>query len=155
MAASASFALVVGCGGSTETQVEVNDGSDSQVNALLSGVLIDSAVAGVEYTSESSIGITDSDGNFSYRTGESILFSIGDVEFPLVDAVPVVTPQTLASETANPANAVVNIARLLQSLDSDRNPDNGITVSESAAASSSPLNFAAPIAEFDFHHRQC
>ena len=49
--------------------------------ATLSGTFVDSAVVGLDYQgSETPAGLTDGQGQFTYREGESITFSIGDLD---------------------------------------------------------------------------
>lgn len=105
---------------------------------VLEGRLIDSAVAGVSFQSlgtggsVSESGVTDSNGTFRYRPGERIRFSIGDLVLPTVTAAETVTPKTLAGTQALDTPQLNNILTLLQSLDEDGNPSNGITISVGA-----------------------
>jgi len=96
------------------------------------GVFIDSAVQGLQYNTVKWSGITDANGRFVYQEGELITFSIGDVILGRTQAKDIITPIDLISVSNSPRHPVViNIARLLQSLDQDGNPYNGITISES------------------------
>jgi cyclophilin family peptidyl-prolyl cis-trans isomerase len=87
--------------------------------------------------------VTDSNGTFRYRPGERIAFSIGDLVLPTVTAAEIVTPKTLAGTSALDAPLLNNILTLLQSLDSDGNPSNGITISDGARAAVSGQAAAA------------
>ncbi len=107
---------------------------------VLEGRLLDSAVAGVTYQSlatdgtPTESGVTDAAGTFKYRAGERVRFAVGSVVLPVVTAQEVVTPKTLAATSALDAPLLNNILTLLQSLDSDGNPSNGITINNAARA---------------------
>jgi len=97
------------------------------------GHFIDSAVGGLEYTSDSTNGITGSDGSFNYIGKESITFKVGGATIGTLIQVPSdgkVLPQDVVGVSRNSlANLnVLNIARFLQTLDSDGDPTNGITI---------------------------
>jgi len=79
-------------------------------------------------------GVTDANGEFEYRAGEAVLFSIGKLTLPVVVASGRVTPLDMGASQNVTDNDVVNIARLLQSLDEDSNPANGISISKQVAA---------------------
>lgn len=98
----------------------------------LSGVFVDSAVSGFRYATTTYDGSTDQDGTFIYAEGESVTFSIGDIIFSTVAAASVVSPFDLAGTADTSDTALVNMARLLQTLDTDGDVDNGITISEDA-----------------------
>ncbi len=108
-------------------------GSDNTTDTteLKTGYFIDAAVEGLDYeTSSGEKGVTDQHGKFQYKHGDSVRFFIGKLDLgeaiPLVDGL--VTPQTLTNydETKQ-----MTILRLLQSLDEDNNPSNGITIPKS------------------------
>ena len=107
-------------------------GSDK--GPLLTGVFVDSPVAGMNYVTPTVSGVTDANGEFEYRAGEAVLFSIGKLTLPVVVASGRVTPLDMGASQNVTDNDVVNIARLLQSLDEDSNPANGISISKQAAA---------------------
>ncbi len=100
------------------------------------GVFIDSPIAGITYNASPSglSGVTNSDGEYEYEEGDTVAFSIGGINLPEVTAKGTVTPLDLGGEGADLANTtVINIIRLLQTLDSDGDPENGITISEEVA----------------------
>ena len=95
------------------------------------GYFIDSPVEGLQYETTTWSGTTDSQGTFYYQDGEQITFSIGSVILGNTTAKSIVTPVDLGGSGATTSSTkVINIARLLMSLDQDGNPDNGITISE-------------------------
>jgi len=112
--------------------------SDSDSNPpIQTGAFVDSAVEGINYRTATFSGSTNAEGQFNFLPGETVTFSIGDIDLPTVVAGSVITPLDLANSD-NPYDAAANnIARLLQTLDSDNDPSNGITItsgSHSAAA---------------------
>lgn len=116
---------------------------------VLTGVLIDSPVEGVTFNTETQSGKTNSRGEFEYISGELVNFSIGDTMFPVVTAEPRITPIELSASAENPGATAINIARFLQTLDVDGNPDNGIVIPNGAPAASFAIDFDQPIAEFE------
>ena len=83
------------------------------------GQLIDAPVQGVRYESGSVSGITGNSGEFQYETGGTVRFFIGDIALgEAVRGKAVITPIDLVPNGTIDTPAVVNIARLLQSLDS-------------------------------------
>lgn len=123
--------------------------SDSDpVSPMRFGVFLDSAVAGLDYVTETQSGTTDSAGTFNYIAGETITFSIGTMELPTVRAASTITPLDIYASNDVRTLPVVNLSRLLQSLDSDGNTDNGIVIgNDSVFTSDTQLNFFG--AEFD------
>ncbi len=114
----------------------------------VSGVFVDAFVAGISYRTETQSGVTNARGEFNYLPGETVTFSIGNLVFPPVPAKSTVTPLDMA-QTLNPASPVVlNIARLLQTLDTDGDPTNGITISPTAAQSAVAVDFNLSLAAF-------
>ena len=124
-----SAVLVTGCG--FEQTINVKE----EPAPALTGQCVDAPVGGLSYSSESfPDGTTNENGEFSYFRGDQITFSIGDFTFPTVPVSSLLTPLALF-QTDNPFNpAVVNTLRLLQALDTDADPTNGISISANAAA---------------------
>lgn len=131
---------ITGCGGGGGGGNKKPD-TDS---TSLTGVFVDSPVGGVSYVSRNSNnvtthqGITNAAGEYDYEEGDTVTFSIGGITFPPAPAKPTVTPLDIVGTGDINHPAVINIARLLQSLDVDGDPTNGITITASirnAAAS--------------------
>ncbi|MFA6395610.1 MAG: multiheme c-type cytochrome [Sulfurimonas sp.] len=120
---SAITALVLaGCGGGSGGTVDPTTG-------ISTATFIDAPVAGLEFVSPTQAGVTDNKGNFIYKEGESITFHIGNLY--LGSAKPkngVITPLDLIGTTDVNDPKVVNILQVLQTLDSDNNASNGITI---------------------------
>ncbi|PUA27784.1 MAG: hypothetical protein B0W54_14725 [Cellvibrio sp. 79] len=123
--------------------------SSSVTNATpLTGVLVDAFVSGIGYRTATQSGFTSSSGEFTYLPGETVTFFIGDLVFPPVPAKGIVTPLDMAQSLNPNSPTVVNIARLLQSLDTDGNPANGISISPTAAQSAAAVDFSLSPAQF-------
>lgn len=115
----------------------------------LVGIVIDSPVINLHYDAPVLDGTTNAQGQFEYLPGDLIKFKVGDVELPPVIGRPVITVLDFAATPDINNTVVVNIARFLQSLDSDGNVNNGITISAQAhsAAAGQTLDFSS--ANFD------
>lgn len=139
----ASLAVLAGCGG----------GSAPTGDSLATGVLSDSPVAGVQYLRNGAAsGNTDILGQFRYKAGETVEFRIGKLVLGSVTATGsamTVTPLQLAqglSTATLRANRVTNLLVLLQSLDDDGNPADGISIPAAAVAA---LDEDAEVATLD------
>jgi len=125
---------------------------DGLVVIVGDGNLVDDPVEGVSYESGPVAGITGRNGEFRYEVGNRVRFFIGDIT--LGRAVPgkaLVTPLDLVDGGTIDTPAVINIARLLQSLDA--NPDDGvitIPAAVRAAALRSNTSLSAAIEFLDF-----
>lgn len=98
------------------------------------GVFLDNEVAGLSYNTETQSGVTGPGGEYQYISGESITFSVGGINLPTALAQAILTPLGLVG-TANTNNTtVLNIVKLLLSVDEDGDSSNGIQVSERAHA---------------------
>jgi hypothetical protein len=89
-------------------------------------------VAGINYRTASGSGKTNASGEFPFFSGETVTFSVGNIDLPPVTANTTITPLDLANTTDVNHQVVSNLLVLLQSLDSDGNPSNGIQISSTA-----------------------
>ena len=131
--AAASVLTLTGCGGSSSST------PPPPAAEAYNGKFVDSAVGGVSFACTGASGLTAADGTFgTCDAGSTVTFSIGGVTLGSSavtgDGIFFVTDivGTTRSDIGN--DEVLKIAVLLQSLDSDGNPDNGITVPAEAAA---------------------
>jgi len=110
------------------------------------GQFIDSPVTGLRYETASQSGSTDDEGEFVYQAGELITFSIGGTSFPAVPAASVITPLDIFQSSDVNNIAVVNLLRLLQSLDTDGVANNGIQIDDRVhvLAEGLSLDFTSP-----------
>jgi len=108
---------MIGCGGSS---------TDTTTSTAVTGVFTDSAVAGLNYEcSSGTTETTNSLGQFTCNTGDTVTFSLGEYVIGSSTVAATITPYTLYP---NNTAAAVNVAQLLQTLDSDGDSSNGITV---------------------------
>ena len=134
--------LLAGCGSDSSTETSVVDNSPT----LKTGQFIDSAVTGMDYscigTDNNFSGITNIDGEFLYKDGYDCTFSVGDTVLgELIMDGEIVTPNDLTDNN----DVFVNMLRLLQTLDVDGNPDNGIVLPTEVYGSIDLTNFDAEI----------
>jgi len=159
--------LVAGCGGSdysgpaaaTPTQTPTQTPSAAAVK----GKFVDSPVGNLGYScgtgADATSGVTDDLGQFDYVPPASgvvapvCTFKVGDIVLGTATAGAMVTPFNLvpgasANDTTLNMRAV-NIARFLQSIDSDGNGSNGISIQHetNVALTGKTLDFSA--ANFD------
>jgi hypothetical protein len=124
--------ILVGCGGGSSD-------STAPASASSTGYFVDSAVANVDYdcVADGSVNKkTGADGSFSCNNMVQVRFHIGELVLGEVAAVPAdgyVFPQDLvgvARDSGINDVRVTAMAQLLQSLDSDGNPANGIAIAQ-------------------------
>lgn len=139
--AISSAIFLAACGGGGGSSSGGNDASAK------TGQLIDSAVAGVAYQTPSYSGKTNANGEYHFIEGETVTFTIGSISFGPLPAKAVLTPLDLAGSTDITNRKVINLARLLQTLDDDQNPANGIVIP--ASANPVALNFDQAVADFE------
>lgn len=111
------------------TLMEMENMMGMSGSGLNTGRFIDSAVEGLYYHTPTQSGFTDAQGTYTYMDGETIRFSLGDVVLGEAPAQDFMTPMTLvpgARDETDPA--VTNMARLLQTMDYDNDPSNGIMI---------------------------
>jgi hypothetical protein len=124
--------LVAACGG----------GGGGGTATPSTGVFLDSPVAGINYRTASGSGKTNASGEFPFLSGETVTFSIGNIDLPPVAANITITPLDLANTSDVNHQVVSNLLVLLQSLDTDGNPSNGIQISSTAhTAATSTVDF--------------
>ena len=97
------------------------------------GHFIDSPVGGLGYQTPTHSGMTDESGGFDYFPGERVELAIGSVPLgnPLADHK--ISPLDIFEESDSNCTQVINMARLLQSLDVDASPQDGINITEEVA----------------------
>jgi len=129
--------------------IESDDDDDGPSEPFINtGVFLDSPVINIGYRTETFEGVTSAQGEYEYLAGETVTFFIGDLELPEQTAKGVLTPLDLADTTDVNDAEVVNIIRLLQTLDKDGNPDNGLTITDAAKSSAVQVDFTLPTDQF-------
>lgn len=106
------------------------DGGGGNDPTVQTGIFVDSPVAGISYKTETRSGVTNAFGEYDYVPGEEVTFFIGGLEFPPVKASGIVTPADIANGNTT---LQTNILQILQTLDADGDPSNGITIRKDAA----------------------
>ena len=173
-----SSVLLAGCGGGSssgtpdvnEEQADsrgglVNQNEEGAIEQSKTGNFVDSPVGGIQYKTSTYVGVTDSAGTFQYNTNEIIEFAIGSLTLGAAIADSTVTPLELGTLNGslqdgeldyqnNHQDRATNTLRLLQTLDSDSYPDNGISISENTRISinslvNSTINFNLAGDEFE------
>lgn len=140
---AAALLTLAGCGG--------GGGGDAAapppVAGSSSGVFSDSQVQGLAYTTSSGVsGTTDANGGFTFNPGDKVTFSLGGLTVGSTTASALVTPLSLAGKDNG---KLQNTLVLLQSLDTDGQPANGITIAPAAAAAvPATVNLAQSTATF-------
>jgi Protein of unknown function (DUF1566)/Bacterial Ig domain len=107
-------------------------GSSSSSISTVTGAFIDSPVEGLDYTcSSGKIGTTNSNGEYTCNVGDTVVFKIGEVVIGSVKAQSdFITPYSLFPEDDVSA---LNLARLLQTIDTDNDPSNGLNIDKAKA----------------------
>ena len=143
--------FLAACGGSSDdpgSSPTPNPGpspNPDPVSETRTGVFVDSPVVNIGYRTETHEGVTNGEGEYEYEAGETVTFFIGDLEFPPTAANGIVTPLDIAGTTDTNDNKVINMVRLLQSLDTDGDLSS-IDIGDSAADMAAPVT--DPVAFF-------
>lgn len=137
-----SVVALYGCGGG-------GSGSDDKPR----GVFIDSPVSGLTAVSGDQVTTTNAAGRFTYIKGAFVDFRLGfDGPFiGLARGQPIMSPLHLANASNVDDEEVTNIARFLQTLDTDMDPENGITIASTVvnAAIGVSIDFSQDVAQFE------
>jgi len=147
LATSALTACGGGGGGSSDEAKATTPPSTSP--STLTGTFVDSPVKGLRFESPTQSGLTNELGEFDYLEGEAVTFYIGGTQLGVALGSDVITPfsllginpltteadisDALSGEEVRSFDRAINIATLLQTLDIDANPENGIDLGESHA----------------------
>ncbi|MEN3978765.1 hypothetical protein [Acinetobacter sp. CWB-B33] len=134
--------LLAACGSDSS-----DDSSNPPSSSLKTGVLTDGPVSNVRYETSSGVkGSTNAKGEFQYNSGDSVTFYLGDIKLGSAAAQAHITPIELSANESVRTNLLI----LLQSLDSDHNHSNGITISDAVIAvlKDKTINLSLPTASF-------
>ena len=150
LAAAAALTLAA-CGGGG------GSGTDAGAPAPVidTGTFIDAPVSGLTARSGGNEPLTDAAGRFEYTRGAQVEFLLGDISLGQARGAQVLTPVDLVPGAtgedllADPP-AVLNIVRLMLTLDADASPANGIGITRQArdAGLGRSLRFDQPHADF-------
>ena len=111
--------------------------------ATVHGVFRDALVEGLDYSDGGAFtGTTGADGGFQFAQGNTVTFGIGGLTLGSLPGQPYMSPLHIVGSSSNLALRVNNRLRLLQMLDLDNDPDNGILISEAVRAAA--VNWQTP-----------
>lgn len=128
----------------------------------LTGTFVDATVEGIEYQTLNDdlripglSGTTDGNGTYRYQSGELITFLIGGIVIGSARAQAIMTPADLVPtlqvvDTQARLDYLLNLIRLLQTLDEDGDPGNGIIIPQIARDTVPPAEIVFSISAADF-----
>jgi hypothetical protein len=100
-------------------------------------------IVGLHYRAGSHSGFTDDSGTFRYQAGDSVVFSLGDLQFEPAKGRGKLSPFQLANGAGCAVGAsLTTVLQLLESADEDGDPTNGIRLPE-ITASGAPRQVSA------------
>ncbi len=150
--------VLVGCGSSSDSSSNFSDNSNQNDEVLetKTGYFLDSAVVGADYITSSELnGTTDEFGRFKYKDGDKVKLYIGKLLLGEVEPTDegLITPKSLASQSEDSEKAETLILRVLQSLDSDSNATNGITIDSTTKESFASIDKEVNILSLESEER--
>ncbi|HMB16011.1 MAG TPA: choice-of-anchor O protein, partial [Pelovirga sp.] len=114
------------------------------------GHFVDSPVQGLNVSSPTFDGLTYEGGAFNYFPGETVTFSVGDYLLGSTVAAHKVSPLDLFEMADTDNVEVINMARVLQSLDVEGDPKDGILITNDVVASLDAAMKGVSLDQFDF-----
>ena len=114
------------------------------------GHFIDSPVAGLSVETPTYEGITGEDAAFDYFPGESVDISVGSILLGSAVADHKISPLDIFPTADTEDNDVLNMARLLQSLDVDGAPQGGINITSEVVDAFEQAMSDQGLTEIDF-----
>lgn len=138
---------LVACGGGSSGSSGGGDNppNDPPSSTELTGQFVDSPVGGLEYQRSgkgTTTYLTNDNGQFQYQDGETVTFKIGQFTLGSAQGGATISPRDIAQDAG-----AISVARVLQTLDEDGDPTNGITISadvrSNAAKVATPRNIGA------------
>ncbi len=114
------------------------------------GHFIDSPVGGAKYGTPTQNGKTDLSGGFDYFPGEEVEVAVGPVALGSTVANHKISPLDLFESADIHDSRVINMARFLQSLDADADPQQGIDISDDVLACLDYAYANSGLTEVDF-----
>ncbi len=125
---------LLGCGGGGGSDDEGSNDTVRDDGAVISqpnlvATFVDSAVAGLNYTCGNYTNVTNDAGQFKFNDGDKCIFKLGSLflgETVLKQGQTLVTPYTIANNGNK--DLAIRIAALLQTMDTDGNVSNGISL---------------------------
>ncbi|MGL5392786.1 MAG: hypothetical protein ACRDA8_15655, partial [Shewanella sp.] len=135
VAALSSLALA-GCGGGGDgASTDNGNNGGNATKPAGSATFIDSPVEGLAYTCGSYSAFTNKQGQFFFNDGDTCAFKLGSIllgETQVKNGQTLVTPYTIAKN--GDKDIAIRIAALLQTMDADNDPKNGIELRKEQVA---------------------
>jgi hypothetical protein len=134
-----STVLLVGCGSGSSSPVSENTNLNNNENTTASGYLIDSPIAGVNYSCNGKASATPTDAQGAFEcTSLPVIFSVGTLTIGQINeftADKKVYPQDLLglSRTNFTDSKLIALTRFLQSLDDDGNYEELINITKATS----------------------
>lgn len=107
------------------------DADSAQTESIIEKIGQLAGIAGLRFETDSGSGVTDEDGNFDYVEGDNVRFFLGETLIGEVKAKEVVSALDFVSAGDHP-DKLQNLLRVLDTLDADDNPENGVEITDSA-----------------------
>lgn len=126
----ASIIATGGGGGGNDIAPSNNPPPPPPPPPVQTGVFKDLDVSGLAFSSGAESGVTDAGGRYTCETGALVFFDLGSVALGSTECSTLATPNQLAADNATFDLERANIARFIQMLDKDGDPDNGIEISD-------------------------
>jgi hypothetical protein len=129
-----------------------NENTGNTRNTEKIGVFIDAKVQGLKYKTATLTSYTNYRGEFRYKDGEDVEFFIGNISLGSVKAKSIITPCTLAGDKdckGTISKKALNIAMLLQNLDSDRADKNVLNLSRLKYINLGDINLGQTTSEME------
>lgn len=120
--------LLTGCGGGDDT---------ATTPTASTGYYVDAAVSGVSYVCGDQNGTTGTDGSFKFQKDQGCTFSLAGITLRTIAAANLVDQVKILEDN-------VSVAQMLQTLDSDGNASNGITITPAVIAAVRTANITTP-----------
>ena len=138
--------MLASCAGNAE----ISTGSDATSVVASQGRFVDAPVQGIQYSTVTQSGLTDSSGAYKYLPGEHITFSIGKTVLGSAIASAYVTPENFSASGLNDQK-IKNVLRFLQTVDADGVHENGIEIKQSVRdlLAGTSINMNQSTAAFD------
>lgn len=148
-----SFSVAVSCGGGggDSSGADPIDPIDPVVPVAPVeegvGLIVDTGpIQGLSYSAATESGITDVEGKFLYKEGEVVTFKMGKVVVGAAFGAPLITTLDITRSFDATDTDASNLTQLLQTLDTDNNPANGITLPAEIASLDSNLDISDTVA---------
>ena len=126
------------------------NGSDNVLTGIFTG-----PICGLRYSSPSQSDFTNQRGEFAYRVGEAVTFSVGGIVLGTVVGAPRINLAQLVDSVDGKIDrlhvpAVTNLARLVQSLDKQGAIETGVTIDPAVHDLLGPMFVNWALSESDF-----